>query len=411
MSDHEKLDDFLREKLEGRSFEFKDAYWDAAEKVILADQAARKKRRWFFLIFIFFLTGGGLSSAYYSLTQSGHLHDNEGAQLAENSSATIAQPRKHIDHIEIVEEICDESLQVFAEKKTTSRSLKKTPYRKKITISGEFHPSGNVVLSGEEKAFPHVLAQEETLPGQSYQQIFSSVHAVRPWRNQLLSRMNDSLLYKHTAKGIPIRRRNYFGLTLGNTISPGLRNTQSARAPLSNSPVVGFRYAYAITPAVRFQTGLTYQSRGGLQADSTYRSVAFAFGAETQATTISPQTLHYLEVPLLVDFRLSGRHYVMAGVNVSRLVNSRSLVTKQLILPFDTEDQGTTREWGYTQGFKPVDVSVMAGYGYYLNKGVRVGIQGNYGLRDITDEKFFLNTTKDRNLQLRLILEYDLVHF
>ncbi|MEZ4824863.1 MAG: hypothetical protein R3C61_01005 [Bacteroidia bacterium] len=67
MSDREKLDDFLREKLDGRSFTWKEGYWEAAEKVILADQAARKKRRRFFLFFWLFLAGGaGLTAALYS---------------------------------------------------------------------------------------------------------------------------------------------------------------------------------------------------------------------------------------------------------------------------------------------------------------------------------------------------------
>lgn len=409
MSDHEKLDDFLREKLEGRSFDFKEAYWDAAEKVILADQAARKKRRRFFLFLLIFLSGGGFPAAYYALTQANHLPENTKTQFAESLPALLAQPRKHTaDQIEIIEEICDESQPLLA---SGAINAKTTANRQKINISREFDPSGRVVLSGKEQDSPHALAQEGTLPGQSFRQIFSSVNTVRPWHKQLSPEMDDSLLYKHSAKGAPIRRRNYFGFTIGNNLSPGLRNTRSFRAPVSTSPVLGLRYAYALTPSLRLQTGLIYQSRGGLHADSTYRSVAFAFGAETQATTISPQTLHYLEVPLLMDVRLSGRHYVMAGVNVSRLINSRSLVNQQLILPFDTQDQGTTKEWGYRQGFRPMDVSVMAGYGYYLNKGIRIGIQGNYGLRDITDEKFFLNTTKDRNLQLRLILEYDLGNF
>ncbi|MDX2248152.1 MAG: porin family protein [Bacteroidia bacterium] len=403
MSTPEKLDEFLRGKLEGRSFDFKEAYWDAAEKAILAEEAARKRRRRLFFFFLFFLAGGGLSATFFTFTDSLKPRENTLSRLSTHSPVPYSQPIKHATTLEIIEEICDESRPVF--------TANTAAYRKKNTISGEFAPSGRVVLSGKEKEPPHALAQEGTLPGQSFRQIFSSVNTVRPWHKPLSPEINDSLFYKHSDPGIPLHRRNYFGFTFGNNISPGFRNTRSARAPLSVSPVLGIRYAYAVSPSFRLQTGLNYQSRGGLNADSTYRSVEYAFGTETMATTISPQTLHYLEIPFLADIRLSGRHYLTAGVNLSFLANTRSKVHKQQILPFETQDLGTTREWGYKQGFKPLDINLTAGYGYYLGQGIRVGVQGNYGLRDITDEKFFLNTTPDRNLQLRLVLEYDLVHF
>ncbi|MEZ4824862.1 MAG: outer membrane beta-barrel protein [Bacteroidia bacterium] len=209
----------------------------------------------------------------------------------------------------------------------------------------------------------------------------------------------------------PLRKRHYLGISLGTGISPGFQNNRTDKADATFSPVVGLRYAYAVTPAIRLQTGILYQGRGGLHADSTYRSTDFSFGAETMATTISPQTLHYLEIPLVADIRLRGRHSLLAGANLSLLLNARSEVRRQLILPFETQDMETTKEWGYTQGFRPMDMSLTAGYRYYLGRGTRVGFQGNYGLRDITEQGFFRNAVMDRNLQFRFILEYDLAHF
>ncbi|MEZ4849457.1 MAG: hypothetical protein R3B93_12735 [Bacteroidia bacterium] len=48
MSEYDKLDEFLQEKLKGREYAFKHAYWEAAEELIEADLIARKKRRRFF---------------------------------------------------------------------------------------------------------------------------------------------------------------------------------------------------------------------------------------------------------------------------------------------------------------------------------------------------------------------------
>lgn len=55
-----EIDKFFKDKLEGRTFEFKDAYWEAAEQLIEQEENDRRKRFgiwWKFGIFFFLLLG------------------------------------------------------------------------------------------------------------------------------------------------------------------------------------------------------------------------------------------------------------------------------------------------------------------------------------------------------------------
>jgi hypothetical protein len=54
------IDKLFKDQLSNRSFEWKEAYWEEAEKAIIAAEKDRRKRRFFFF---FWLTGGGVALA------------------------------------------------------------------------------------------------------------------------------------------------------------------------------------------------------------------------------------------------------------------------------------------------------------------------------------------------------------
>lgn len=418
MNEHENIDGLLKKKLENRSFEFQDSYWEAAEQLIDADSNARKKRRWFFLLLFFFLAsglGGIVSWFQFAGSQPGYanaLTNGNSMPDSMNNRTKVppSSPEVH-NQILIVEEVCDESASSSSVPKkrfsAVFRSSNKPGTKRNKDVINNRNP-----MSEEARAPLPTETPGETPPGRFRS---SDVRDIA-FEGYLPSR-NFSLYNELKRPGVlpkqslSFRKRHALGIMLGTTLAPGLQNNSDTRAAISTHPSVGLRYSYSLGKGIRLQTGLLYQGRGGLNADSTYRSVNFSFGAETEATTISPQSLHYVEVPLMADVHLAGRHYLMGGVNLAYLINTRSDVHKEKILPFETVDMGSNKAWGYRQGFQPLDASVTVGYGYYLNRGLRLGVRANYGLRDITDDSFFLNNTRDRNLQLRLVLEYDLFHF
>ncbi|RMG72466.1 MAG: hypothetical protein D6722_05390 [Bacteroidetes bacterium] len=75
------------------------------------------------------------------------------------------------------------------------------------------------------------------------------------------------------------------------------------------------------------------------------------------------------------------------------------------------EPRGSQLAWGYRQGFRRWNPAVTLGYSRYLGRGLHLGLQARYGWRDLTDPSFFESARLDRDLQVRLMLTYDIFNF
>ncbi|MCB0854908.1 MAG: PorT family protein [Bacteroidetes bacterium] len=432
MSEYDKLDEFLQEKLKGREYAFKHAYWEAAEELIQADLIARKKRRRFFFFLLFGLIGlGGMIASVLQLSPTpapvahSHVYLESICENYAYISHSIIPTNHYINHFS--EDKSNQSpVSSISEKKSKKYSSVLVPKSAGVSrgqnpiTQEQYMDSKSKSITDSDRNpndFTDLLDLKTTLSisektaGKSLSKKTFSIHKLRNNGFSLFFQPDDSVLYLNSAKGQMLHRRHYLTLSIGRNLSLGFQNDHLERAAFSQHSLFGVQYAYALRPGTRIKTGLYYQGRGGLNADTTFKSINYSFGAETEATTISPQKLHYLEVPLLFDTHIKGRHNLELGANLAFLLNASSKVNRQYIRTFDTEDLGTNRQWGYTQGFNKLDWGIIAGYSYYLNRGFRVGLRARYGLNDITNNQFFLNQSIDRNLQIRLLLEYDLFHF
>lgn len=451
MSDFKHIDDLLKERLQNRSYVFKEAYWEAAEQLIIANQQKRR-RGWIFWLFGALLaTVVGLpillwqasdtpasDSAQASVTTEIPFSENpvlsspnadekvmklipsnslSGKNLIEKSDKSISQNKKKspadvkgVKTTSFTQSInakifSNQGVQPTSSFESSLSNVTPEAITRGMNISG---PSIDIPLdltTGLKEAEPvsiNTFSEKET--------IYGAFAAMENQPFSLSAGMNIPRAPFFTPSS-RIYRRNSIRIIAGSDLAVGLQNTEAQAAPVSTNPVIGIQYGYRLNSSLTVHTGISYRSRGGLNSDSTYNSVEYRFGLETDATTISPQKLHYAEVPLYLEARFGGRHYLQAGLNSSWLVNSSSIVKKQRIEPFGTVDKGEEQAWGYTQGFRSYDPQLLVGYHFYLTRGIKVGVQGLYGLRDVTENDFFLNNTYDRNLQLRLSLTYHLFQF
>jgi hypothetical protein len=83
MSDLDKL---FKKKLEQRSFEFKDAYWQGAEQLIEADEGKRRRRLgWWWTLGVMFLLGLASSIFYYSQVDQAQIVNTEDLAQTERT--------------------------------------------------------------------------------------------------------------------------------------------------------------------------------------------------------------------------------------------------------------------------------------------------------------------------------------
>lgn len=213
----------------------------------------------------------------------------------------------------------------------------------------------------------------------------------------------------------PKRLRWSLGIALGMNTSLGFYNGQPTRAALSNTPLAAVHIGCHLNNTWSLHTAVSYYTRGGLNSLLRADSTIFGFSALTFSTTVKTTRLHYVEIPLYVQYQ-RNRHVFIAGGYMSYLLNSTSEVGNSLFnsATASWQELDTSREWGYSSGFSRHDFGLTVGYDYQIIPNLKVGGRMNYGLNDITNDAIYTpnggNNIFDKNLQFRLMLTYQLLY-
>lgn len=499
MKKKEQLDEWLRERLSGREFPYRDAYWEAAEAMIEAQE--RRRRRWF-VIWLnslgLLLLGVALPAAIWWTTAAG-MDQQAPVMTVASAAQSAAIDSDCVEGLAPTATFAEADLPANTRKSSEkSRSLAHTPtntpatqpaarqsiaYSPKKTTeplstqqAKDPEPTAkqaiapapqkvSVPLSAQPQNDPSASALSPDQPIRSNPKLLltppatpieaqstASVSAV-PTADPILpsTASSDALPEKtgpsplsrsfsagkpglekmdvHTetevlagtwalaapARKIPPygrhRGRHSIGLLLGTGLTSAWPDAESARQPMRVQPISGLSYRYHMGRGLSLKTGLRYQSRSGLHVSHSYTDTDYAFGIETHTTTIAPQSLHSLEMPLLLSVPIAGRHRLQLGLDLNYLLDVYSEVQEVREDAFGVQSGSDEMAWGYRQGFRRLDVGMQAGYRFGLSRRMQVGLDVRYGLRDLTDDAFFESATPHRNVQARLVWEYDLIRF
>ena len=97
----------------------------------------------------------------------------------------------------------------------------------------------------------------------------------------------------------------------------------------------------------------------------------YDFGYSNETATITAKKLIYLNIPVLLKYNFSFSQSLIAGVSISKLLNSKSNVTST-----NKNDNGSiltksSKETGYVNGFNKYDLAIVGGYENKLIKNLR----------------------------------------
>jgi len=400
MKERDPLDEFLRQQLSDRTYDFKESYWEAASALIEAD--ARRRRLWWWL--------GGIGSLVLLAGSLWVLWPAQPGQQLQPLPPLALQPALPSPQLE--PEIASSGLPrvpVPAENPPvestskpapgTSRDLSASPppvSRSTAKHAADSSSSSPAAATGEPVAAGSPRARQE----------WGAIHALPPWRWpwQQLRRQAASRYEVPEQRG---PGRHSLSLTLGGAYNPSWQAGENG----GFHPLAGWQYHFRLNRQLRLQVGLLYQGRGGLGLDSTFQSVDYGFGATVETVRRSPRQLHFLELPLTLEWRLQNRHYLEVGAYVAGLLDVSGQQSRVLSESLAASTEQTVRGFGFRQGLQRWDYGLALGYQYYLGEGLRLGASGRYGLRDLSDDTFYQAGRFDRNLQFRLTLSYDLFHF
>lgn len=392
------LDQFLKQKLDSRSFEYQDAYWEAASE-LLGDQGRKRRGFWVWMLLVFGLVSGTMGWAMFSPApvlnfDSAYAHMVWDSDWEYPDSCLIAT----------------KSAELLVNGDPSAIRLSEGDVRQGGTLDNK----GSVEPTGREP-LPNLYSSQElyntlaTAPNQrqiGWEQAVQ-LEGMKRKNYSLKNALQTTFFWK--APGDWKQNRHSLGLTIGTQLVPAWRGQQIGQASIA--PVVGGYYRYALTPTIRLQTGLLYQQRGSLNRDTTFTSVAFGFGRTETSTTLTSKSLHFASLPITAEFAIGNRQSISIGVEPSVLLGVKTNVHNVLNTEGDIVGTQPVTTWNYPQGYRSWDVSVQAGYNYYLGQGLRIGTVASYGLRDLTDNAYFTQGWIDRQVNWRIWVEYDLKTF
>lgn len=392
------LDQLLKQKLDSRSFEYQDAYWEAASE-LLGDQGRKRRGFWVWMLLAFGLVSGTMGWAMFS-------------------PAPVLNPDSAFSHMvwESDWEFPDSCLMVSAV------AVEQHNQNLRSTVSVE-DSKGKIHRSTRRERISHSVV--DSLNNQfSSQEMYTTLSQPESqrqidWEAQIelegILRRNYSLKnsfltsFFWKAPGDWKHNRHSIGLTIGTQLAPAWRGEKLVQPSIA--PIIGGYYRYALSPNIRLQTGILYQQRSSLNRDTTFTSLAFGFGRTESSTTLSSKSLHFASLPITAEFAIGNRQSISIGIEPSVLLGVKTEVENLLNVEGEMSHMQPETTWNYPQGYRSWDLSVQAGYNYYLGQGLRIGTVASYGLRDLTDNAYFTQGWIDRQLNWRVWLEYDLKTF
>ncbi|TAE54585.1 MAG: hypothetical protein EAZ89_06480 [Bacteroidetes bacterium] len=396
-----KQDEWIKHKLESRQFEFREEYWTAAEALIESER--RRKRRWWLWLPLIFAAGAGAGWLIWNTVAP---PPAAGLVMVRNMPPELpAEAICQTGGPEEVREMLHSPQSHHPEGHESAHLHRHTPTSRVAGLSAEecCEVPVNQSLTVQSRRDEGKTRAAET-PAYTPEEVYRM-----PLRSHRLVLNTGGSLQPGETPGY-LWNRHFMGMITGASWAAGWQNVGTNPAAISSAPVLGLHYVFLPARNWRVNAALLYTSRSGLSSDSAYRSTDLGLGFRQEVTVVSPQRLHMIEVPVYLDRRVAGRHYVMAGVYGSWMLDASAKLERYLLTDFGRTELGNSSGWGYRQGFRRADYGLSLGYGYYLGRGLRLSLQGSAGLRDMTDPAFFNSLRKDRNLRVRIMLEYDWIN-
>lgn len=193
----------------------------------------------------------------------------------------------------------------------------------------------------------------------------------------------------------------FAGITLENGL--GSASQLSANNLLYTA---GFYYNIAATENLSFSTGLGYRSKSGKGIELSRTQTEYGFGKSETTETLTLNRLHYVDLPIEVQYNIKGKHSVIAGASLSYLAGVKSAFATTHEESLQSSTTSSENTWDYEDGLNKLDAGIRVGYDYSLNQNFSIGGMVQYGLMDITSNETFEIQDNSNNMEVRVTLKY-----
>lgn len=398
-----RLDDFVKGKMEQRQFEFDQAHWLQAAEMIDAQQRRRRRFFWIWLLCGLVVLSG---TSYILLKPSAitsqpvktnltaekenslqtvkteHRQNEAKIDLSQNevqetmikdeAKNIIASKDKKGTHLRtgIIEKSTDKAFQ-GVDKKTTSSETLPVPISNTITPVEFVEPVD---------AAPPIMAVTDPVGYKSFviSQLpvlsFDVFNKDEDWQGDLID-VHDRPFFS-----------SKFGLTASTTLYP--------YAGSSGKNVVGFvvgmDYAKSINNNWSIGLGAQYRFRTGtFEEDDFSEQTTYAFSRSVERFYTLPEQLHFVELPLAVNY-VKNRHNVGIGVSPGYLLGVKGSLNREGYgesFPQGNANKVLEKGWIQSSGFKPLHWDVFGSWYFAVNTEMSLGVKVNYTVGSILKDQ------------------------
>ena len=406
MTKKDKTENIIKDKLDSREFAFDEKAWVGMENLL--DAVEKRKKRAFFWYFsasmLVVLVAGGIY--YYSQKV-----DNGNVTLSPSTTLRInsVEGQKASKTADF-----DKKVPVLTQSEASGTQSEASGTQSEVSGT-QLEVSGT--QSEESGTQSEVSGTQSELSGTQSEVSGTQVEVketAETTADSSKTAQKDSLSLAETSKN-PLtapgkETKNAWGVVAGAGYWFPYQSTLGAT---DRKGVIGFTggiyYQRALSKRIELGLSVVYSSRGALNYDKTIINTEFGFGIESDKTTISPQTLHYITIPLYVRFNLSQRSHINIGAGYYQLLAVTSKITHTTENSFGVLESSSEKQTGDHPGFRKNDVSAFIGYEFTLFDRMNTGLQFSYGFYDITNNSYNNVKGNDRNISLQLQLKYDLI--
>ncbi|MEY3443334.1 MAG: hypothetical protein RLZZ519_1615 [Bacteroidota bacterium] len=194
------------------------------------------------------------------------------------------------------------------------------------------------------------------------------------------------------------------GVMLGGPI-PAVSNPDSSGGKLAVGPSVGGFVEYSLAERWRIQAGLAYAYKGAtyqqLYRNDTLMPLEIFPGVVDTVPTFyyadvnGKMALHYLDLPILAEWRATKRMWLQGGVYASALLGGSDKGDIQIQIGNGQVFPDTTTTFNNIQEIQRLDVGVTLGGRYEWEQGPFIEFRAQRSLRSLYRKGFFASQGLD----------------
>jgi hypothetical protein len=448
----DKVDDFIKGKMEQRDFEFSETHWMQAAQMIDAQEKKRKKAFWIWL-FLGQVMVLGIAYGMWDIRSNSTPENINKPQIVADKQSTIPVPNN--DTQESIQETKSSSSDDLSQKNKTENTAFVTnslSSNSQNATSSQSSPNPQQTTSKTNKATANNQINDSTaeikpgFPGQSNANTIASkknplnettmndpntpehtlTAAMEEINNEALSREANSLVRQLPLLSFSVDHKlnnNLNKETKLPTSTPLYKTTLNIIAASTLYPystvgskkfigyTFGVNYARNLKKAWAFEAGIHYRLRQGTftRSQSTEKTT-YAFSRSVEQFFSLPEQIHSLEIPLSVTF-IKNRHNASIGLNYAYLLGVKGSLNRQGYGEgFSSNQLAEVIEKGWVDAstFKQNHYDLFAAYYFSANTNLSVGVKAHYTIGSILQDSNSTTYTESKPFFFDLGLRYNL---